>query len=361
MPHTPLSRYQQLVEQCEITSDAGQRAVIDALEERYMMLTQQQPTSLLEKLFGRINEKERMRGLYLWGGVGRGKSMLMDIFFHSLEMENKRRIHFHQFMLEIHAAMHQQRHAGVEDPLLHVVSDLCKRYKVLCFDELQVKDIADAMILSRLFFEILDREVMVIFTSNRRPQDLYLHGLQRERFLPFIALIEQQMDVMEIASDNDYRQMRQLALQKRYVAPHSPELRRAFYQQFIQLNHHEMPKPQEVQVQGRVVRVPLACRDAAWFHFRDLCDVPLGAADYLELVQLYRYFFIEDVPLLGAEQRNAALRFITLIDILYEAKATVCITAAAMPEYLHRAGDGSFEFARTASRLREMMSEAYGK
>ncbi len=360
MTNSPLSHYNQLIERCEIVSDSAQAEVVAALQLRYESLSNLQPTTLLGRIFGRADERARMKGLYLHGGVGRGKSMLMDIFYNTAPITAKRRVHFHAFMLEIHASIFKKRQAGVDDPLLHVVADLCNQFKLLCFDELQVKDIADAMLLSRLFFEIIDRDVMVIFTSNRAPKDLYLHGLQREKFLPFIELLEQNLEVMEICANNDYRQGRNAALMQRYIAPHDAHSRRALYAQFVQLCNHQMPKPMDIAVQGRMLRVPLCVGDAAWFNFNDLCEKPLGAVDYLELVQVFRYFFIENIPHLGADSRNSALRFITLIDVLYEARAVVCVTAAAMPEYLHREGDGSFEFARTASRLQEMMSEGYG-
>ncbi len=368
MQLSPLSKYNQLVERCEITPDTAQAEVINALELRYESLNNLQPTTIFGRIFGRADEKKRMRGLYLWGGVGRGKSMLMDIFYNSTPITQKRRVHFHSFMLEIHASIFKKRQLGVNDPLLHVVADLCNDFKLLCFDELQVKDIADAMILSRLFFEIIDRDIMVVFTSNRKPSDLYLHGLQRDKFLPFIALIEQNLDVMEIKANNDYRQGRELALMQRYNAPHNAHSRKILYQQFVQhsalLGNHQMPKPLDISVQGHILHVPLCAGNAAWFHFNDLCDKPLGAVDYLQLTTIFRYFFIENIPLLGAGSRNESLRFITLIDVLYEAKAVLYATAAAMPQYLHRDGNnqgsGGFEFARTASRLSEMMSEDYG-
>jgi cell division protein ZapE len=359
MPHTPLSRYYQLVERCEISHDPAQLEVIEAFEKRYNSLCNPTPASFFEKIFGRLEERQMMRGLYLWGGVGRGKSMLMDIFYNSINIPNKKRVHFHEFMLQIHAAIHQKRATKVEDALLHVVADLCNEFKLLCFDELQVKDIGDAMILSRLFFEIIDRNVMVIFTSNRPPKDLYLNGLQREKFLPFIELIEQNLDIMEIKVSKDYRQGRELAIKQRYIAPHNSENRRSLYQQFVQLINHQMPHPLELVINHRILKVPLTSGNAAWFNFKDLCDTPLAPADYLELTQIYRYFFIEDIPHLSSENRNQAIRFINLIDILYEARAMLFATAASSPEYLHVGGDNSFEFARTASRLREMMSEDY--
>jgi cell division protein ZapE len=360
MTNSPLSIYNQMVERCEITQDSSQVEVISALQQRYEAFATPQPTGFFERIFGRIDEKQHMKGLYLWGGVGRGKSMLMDIFFNSVPSAQKRRVHFHSFMLEIHANIFKKRNENVDDPLLHVVADLCKDLKLICFDELQVKDIADAMILSRLFFEIIDRDVMVIFTSNRAPQDLYLHGLQREKFLPFIELLQQSLDVMEIVAQNDYRQGRNAAMVQRYIAPHDAQSRRAMYQQFVQLCNSQMPKPMDINVHGRNLHVPLALGDAAWFSFASLCEQPLGSSDYLELAQIFRYFFIENIPHLGADSRNSALRFITLVDILYEARLMLFATAASLPEYLHKEGDGSFEFARTASRLREMMSEDYG-
>ncbi|NET71298.1 MAG: cell division protein ZapE [Sphaerospermopsis sp. SIO1G2] len=367
MPHSPLSRYRQMVDYCEITHDPAQETIVQmlqALYEKLEMHAQQHsaPTKAWSRLW-RISTKETASissaGLYIWGGVGRGKSMLMDMFYHSLSELKKQRIHFHRFMLEVHEAIHHYRVQGVDDPLMRVAQDISKRYKILCFDELQVHDITDAMLLARLFTHLFEQKLTIIFTSNRPPEDLYANGLQRERFLPFIALIREQLQVVEIISARDYRQDRLAGLKEWYLCPCTPDNARTLAQEFDYMAGHELATPQHITVQGRSLLVPRACRDMAWFHFDDLCDQPLSSHDYLELATVFRFFFIEAIPVMTPDMRNQAKRFVHLIDVLYEARALLFCTADALPEALYDAGDGAFEFERTASRLREMMSADY--
>lgn len=365
MPHSPLSRYRQLVEQCQISFDPGQRAVVERLQELYERLSttpesSQRQQRLMARFFGHSRQRGQpaVKGIYLWGGVGRGKSMLMDMFYQSLDIHHKRRVHFHGFMLEVHAAIHRLRQDGEEDPLIRVAEQIAADYRVLCFDELQVHDITDAMILARLFSILVERGVTVLFTSNRPPEDLYLHGLQRERFLPFIALIRSHMEVLDIKVDQDYRRWEMAGITTRYLTPDTPETRRELAQEFSRMiGYNSTPERLDIPVRGRMLVVPAACRDVAWFSFADLCEQPLGAADYLELVQLFRVIFIEGIPAMDATMRNEAKRFVTLIDILYEAQTLLFCTAQTEPEALYGEGEGSFEFARTASRLREMMAD----
>ncbi len=365
MPHSPLSRYRQLIDYCEISPDAGQEAVVERLQALYqqaMQVALTEPSGrFFSRWFGKAPEDTTTtHGLYLWGGVGRGKSMLMDMFFRSLDRPDKRRVHFHGFMLEVHAAMHTYRQQDKGDPLVNVANDIREQYGILCFDELQVHDITDAMILARLFEQLFTAGIQMVFTSNRPPEDLYKDGLQREQFLPFIDLIRRHLEVMEITSDKDYRQGRMAGLTTRYFTPDTPETRHALATSFSQMIGYDAPVSLQVPVQGRILDVPKACREVAWFSFADLCDAALGATDYLELTQLFRTFYIEGIPIMTPEMRNQAKRFVTLIDVLYEAQAHLFCTAADEPEWLYKAGDGSFEFERTASRLREMMSGNYG-
>jgi cell division protein ZapE len=366
MPHSPRSRYAQLIERCEISGDAGQEIVLDSLQSLYERLTlphllTPQELSLWERLRARFGENDATtpKGIYLWGGVGRGKSMLMDLFYDALPRSDKRRVHFHAFMAEIHAAIHAQRQTGSADALAIVAEKIADTYHILCFDELQVQDVADASILSRLFQMLFARGVTVVFTSNRPPEDLYLHGLQRDRFLPFIALVRNKMDVLEIASAQDYRQGRMHALQHRYLTPDDDAAKAALQHCFHEMIAPSLPEQIAVAVQGRTIIVPKAHRHIAWFHFADLCDAALGASDYLTLVQRFRVFFVESIPQLSHAERNQAKRFVTLIDVLYEARALLFCTADVPPEELYSYGDGHFEFTRTASRLREMMAEDY--
>ncbi len=361
MPHSPLSRYEQLIEHCEISRDGGQEQVVHALQTLYNELqTPEAEKSLLSKWFGKSEDMQAPRGIYLWGGVGRGKSMLMDMFFHSLQQCTKQRVHFHGFMLDVHRRIHHYRAEDYDDPLMQVAKDIIRENQVLCFDELQVHDIADASILARLFSALFEAGITIIFTSNRPPEDLYKDGLQRERFLPFIALIRAQMDVMEIMSEKDYRQNRVEAIEQRYLTPANDASRTILRNLFDDMIAHENPHSVDVPVQGRIITVAKTCREVAWFTFDDLCTQAYGASDYLELATLFKVFFIADIPRMTPENRNEAKRFVTLVDVLYEARALLCCTADAQPEALYESGDGTFEFERTASRLREMMAVDYG-
>lgn len=361
MPHSPLSRYEQLIDHCEISRDAGQQDVVDRLQQLYNnLLIPDVPKGLLSKWFGGNDSDAYIRGLYLWGGVGRGKSMLMDMFYHSLSNIPKKRVHFHGFMLEVHAAIHHYRQQDDADPLMRVANDIIRDYRVLCFDELQVHDIADASILARLFGALFEAGLVIIFTSNRPPNELYLNGLQRERFVPFINLVESSMNVVEIMSEKDYRQGRVAAIEQRYITPANKDTTTQLHHLFEDMIAHEQPIKLIVPVKGREIIVKQSCREVAWFEFSNLCEQAYAAADYLELTAFFKVFFIANIPQMTKENRNEAKRFVTLVDVLYEARILLCCTADAIPEELYITGDGSFEFERTASRLREMMAADYG-
>ncbi len=364
MPHSPLSRYSLLVDQCEILPDAGQKVVVMALQRLYGVVSEEgfgrSGKGFLSSLRKREVPKQRPAGLYIWGGVGRGKSMLMDMFFESVPFKEKLRIHFHAFMLRVHGRIHELRKEGDRlDPLRIVAAEIAKEYKLLCFDEFQVHDVADAMILSRLFSELFDRGLVIVFTSNRPPKDLYLGGLQRERFLPFIDMLHQRMQVLELISPTDFRTRNLSVLAEVWHAPLGKEAERFMQGAFTQLTQHATPQEMKIEVKKHALIIPRASGDVCWFGFDELCSKALGAEDYLELARLFRVFLIENIPLLKPENRNEAKRFVTLIDVLYEQRAIVLATAAAMPEALYTQGDGHFEFARTVSRLQEMQTKAY--
>ncbi|WP_229743569.1 cell division protein ZapE [Aliidongia dinghuensis] len=298
------------------------------------------------------------RGLYIYGGVGRGKSMLMDLFFETSAVEARRRVHFHAFMQEVHDRLYALRTSKITDPLAVLASQIARGATLLCFDEFQVTDIADAMILGRLFEALFAAGVVVVATSNREPDDLYKDGLQRERFVPFIAMIKEELDVLELDNGRDYRLMR-LVGRPVYYAPLGEATAEALEETFTELTDGTKPTPLVLEVKRHPVRVPRQAMGVAWFDFKDLCGQPLGAGDYLAIAERFESVVIANVPQLGPENRNEAKRFNTLIDALYEAKVHVVISAAAEPAQLYTEGDGAFEFERTVSRLMEMQSIDY--
>lgn len=314
------------------------------------------------------------RGLYIWGDVGRGKSMLMDLFFDKAPVARKRRVHFNAFMVETHARIHQWRgldakqrskrpefvrEAG-DDPIPPVARALAAQATLLCFDEFQVTDVADAMILGRLFEQLFDRGVVIVATSNTAPQKLYQGGLNRQLFLPFIALIEKRLEIVEINGPRDYRQDT-IAGVNRYITPLGPQADAAMDAAWNALTNGAVPRPQSLTVLGRTVPVPCAAAGVARFTFDDLCAKPLAAADYLAIAREFPTVLIDRIPVMGPERRNEARRFILLIDTFYDEGVQLVCSAAAPPDKLYTAGDGADAFRRTASRLVEMQSEDYFK
>ena len=355
----PLARYRALVAEGALRPDDAQRAAVEKLELFFRRLERGEKRSVFGR-FGFIRggegETAGVNGLYLYGGVGRGKSMLMDLFFADAPVEKKRRVHFHAFMQEIHARLHEARGKGVADPLPPIAAAVAAQAQLLCFDELQITDIADAMIIGRLFEALFERRVVMVATSNRHPSDLYKNGLQRERFLPFIALIEDKLDVHELDGGEDHR-LERLRGREVYHAPLGPEARAAMDAHWRNLTLGAAVEPLRLSVQGRELRIDQFASGVARTDFESLCGAPLGPADYLALAQAVRTLLIDDIPLLGRARANEAKRFVTLIDALYEARTQLVCSAAAEPDDLYPEGDGAFEFQRTASRLWEMRSE----
>jgi cell division protein ZapE len=283
----------------------------------------------------------------------------MDLFFEAVDGPTKRRVHFHEFMLEVHRRLHERRQGGGEgDPLGSVAGELASKAQVLCFDEFAVHSIADAMILSRLFEGLLDRGVVVVATSNFPPERLYEDGLNRERFLPFIDLLEERLQVVEVDGGTDYRlaRLRDLAV---YHQPLGPEAQSALERAFAVLTDGARGEPQGLEVGTRLLNVPKAAQGVAWFDFGELCEQPLGAADYLALTERYHTIILSGIPVLTPDRRNEARRLMTLVDALYERRVKLIVSAAAPPDELYAAGDGAFEFRRTASRLAEMQTRSY--
>ena len=298
------------------------------------------------------------RGLYIHGNVGRGKTMLMDLFFETSRLAAKRRLHFHEFMAETHERIGAARKTFDGDPIPHVPAEIASGVRLLCFDELHVTDIADAMILGRLFKGLFERDVVMVATSNVPPSGLYRNGLNRQLFLPSIALIEERMEVLELVSAKDFR-LEKLEGQQLYFTPLGESSRRALSAAFTRLTGLPRGKPMEIDVKGRTLVVPEAARGVARFTFDELCDRPLGSLDYLHLAHRFHTIILDGIPRLVPERRSAARRFINLIDTLYDAHVGLIASAEAEPDDLHPAGDQSFLFERTASRLIEMRSAAY--
>jgi cell division protein ZapE len=309
---------------------------------------------------------EPPRGLYIHGSVGGGKTMLMDMFFDTIEGPRKRRAHFHAFMADVHARLNQWRQARKrgeaigEDPIAPVAAELAREAPLLCFDEFSVRDIADAMILSRLFTALLAAGVVVVATSNVAPDELYKDGLNRALFLPFIALIEERLDVVELDARTDYR-LEKLKRAPVYYTPLTPKADAALDAAFLGLTGHERGKPTRIELLGRHLDVPQAIDGVARFDFDALCRRPLGAADYLKLAQRFHTLILDRIPLLGESERNEAKRFIILIDALYDMRVKLIASAAGEPKTLYSGAEGpeAFEFARAASRLYEMRSADY--
>jgi cell division protein ZapE len=335
-------------------ADAAQRAALPLLEAVRRALDAPPRKPGFRGFFARA-AAQRVPGVYLWGGVGRGKSMLMDLFFAQVAISAKRRVHFHAFMQEVQASLHGLRKTGVPDAIRPVAEAVAAQVRLLCFDEMQIGDIADAMIVGRLFEYLSDLGVVVVVTSNRVPEDLYKNGLNRALFVPFIALLRARLTVHELESETDYRQHR-LAGAQVYFTPADAAAERAMQAMWDDLTGCDPGTPLRLPLLGREVTLPAHHAGVARASFWDLCARPLGPADYLAIAGAVRVLMIDGVPLLSAANFNEAKRFVTLIDAAYEARLRLICSAADMPERLYVEGEGTFEFARTASRLREMQA-----
>ncbi len=303
------------------------------------------------------------RGLYLWGDVGRGKSMLMDLFFANLDIRRKRRVHFGAFMLEIHQRIAVERAKELGDPIAPVAAAIAEEARLLAFDEMMVTNSPDAMILSRLFTALIDHGVTIVTTSNRPPQDLYKNGLNREHFLSFIALLEARLDVLPLNGPVDYRRDRLGAIDT-WLVPNGPAATAALSAAFFRLTDYPVEDAvhvpsEDLTVQARTLHVPKALKGVAVFSFKRLCAEARGTADYIAIARRFHTVILVGVPVMGTDNRNEAARFIALIDALYEHRVKLLAAADAEPEALYPSGDGAFEFRRTVSRLEEMRSDDY--
>ncbi len=370
MSETFATRYAALIAAGEIEADPGQARLAAHLAELAGRLERNrlaQKSSSLGWLFGRRNNHEApLKGLYVYGEVGRGKTMLMDLFFATSAVERKRRAHFHEFMTDVHERVRDFRHRIKQgeitdtDPILLAADQIADETALLCFDEFHVTDIADAMILGRLFTRLFERGVTLVATSNIPPEELYKDGLNRALFVPFIRLLERCVDVVQLEARTDYRLEKLEGVAVWYV-PADEDAEVALDMAWQKLTGVLHAEPRNLHLQGRVLRVPAAAKGVARFTFAQLCDQPLAANDYLRLARDFHTLILDNIPVMDYPQRNAAKRFIILIDTLYDHAVKLIASAAAEPPDLYLATDGyeANEFKRTASRLIEMRSEQY--
>lgn len=376
----PAAHYDALRAAGELRADPAQEEIVQALERMHSQLAAINRRGLrarFSKIFTsrKTATRQAVEGIYIHGAVGRGKSMLMDLFFESAPLDAKRRVHFHEFMLECHAALHAWRNMTDDerraegwkqedkDAIPPLARRIARQSKLLCFDEFQINDIADAMILGRLLEALLRQGIIIVATSNRAPSALYEGGLNRSLFTPFIALIEERLQVLALDGPTDYRLLRMKGLET-YLTPVDQETTNQLREAFFRMTDHDVEDAAsvpsgEIEVQGRSLFVPKCLKGVAVFSFKRLCCNPLGAHDYLAIAWRYHTVFIVAIPRLGREKRDEARRFTALIDILYENGVKLFCSAEVAPEELYIEGDGTFEFARTVSRLREMQSADY--
>jgi cell division protein ZapE len=359
MPQSLLERYRRLQAESKIMPDSAQALAVEKLQMLTNRLAHYTPPARTD-FFSFFTRKrgEVPKGLYIFGPVGRGKTMLMDLFFQEASVELKRRSHFHEFMAEVHARMTVARREAKEDPIIAVANGIAAEARLICLDELFVTDIADATILNRLFGRLFEVGTVVVSTSNAQPKHLYSNGQNRDLFLPFIDLVEHNMELFQLEASQDYR-LQHLTKSSLYFARHDPGSQAAMDALWHKLTFGEPCVPESIPVLGHKLHVGCACLGIARFSFDDLCVKPLGPQDYLALVRHFHTVFVEDIPVMKPEDRNAARRFITLIDTLYDHRIGLVASAGAEPTDLYTEGDGAELFERTASRLIEMRSEKY--
>jgi cell division protein ZapE len=355
--------YNGFITSKKILPDAAQEKVVLQLGQLETQLEQHfvRPAGIIAKLFS--GKKPLPKGLYIYGGVGRGKSMLMDIFYENLDPAvPSLRTHFHAFMSGVHTRIkewHDNSAGKGDDVIKYVADEISKEAKVLCFDEMQINDIADAMIIGRLFEALMENNVVIIATSNRHPDELYKNGLQRDRFVPFIEMFKRQMNIVELKSDIDYRMKHIGNLSQTYFMPLGVKASAFIEAAYNELSGGGKTNPKIIEVRGRRIEALKSHGGVGFFTFKSLCDANLGSEDYIEIARQFTTIIISGIPRMKREDYNLAIRFTKLIDELYEHKCKLICTAEAAPDQLYSEGEQSFEFARTASRLIEMQSQEY--
>ncbi len=349
--------YNKIVEQDGLVADPQQLEIVNALADLQVAL-EYAPTGIHKVMhkFGLSAAPPAPRGLYIWGGVGRGKTFLMDLFFESLAIERKKRIHFHRMMSEIHD--HLNMIGEAEDPLAKIATLISKDARVLCFDEFFVSDIADAMLLGRLLEALFDEGVTLVATSNSAPESLYLDGLQRERFLPAIDSLLRNTTVLELDGGADYR-LRLMQQAGTYIFPADDSAQQKLRRFFAHVAPGKTIENRNLDILGRNIHTLRCAKGVAWFDFLEICDGPRSQNDYIEIARWYQTVIISDIPVLDAELENAARRFISLVDEFYDRRVKLIVSAAIDIESLYQGRKLNFEFERTASRLTEMQSAVY--
>jgi len=360
-----IKAYNQLIANGKIETDDSQLLLLPKLQSYIEIIDEKE--SFLSKISVRLKGFKKLspKGMYIWGDVGRGKSMLVDLFFQTLSTKDKVRLHFHEFMQKVHKSLDQFRKdnkgkSSANDPLPKIVNEMTSKYKVICLDELQINNIADAMLISRIVETIIENGTHLFFTTNRIPDDLYKDGLQRERFLPFIEYVKSHFEVFELENFKDYRMQNLKNIAHAYITPLGANADNEIETAIIYLvGSHEMQEVTVMVDQSKTIRVMKAYGKVAVFSFKELCEIPMGAIDYLALCKTFSTIIIKNIPVLSRDRHNEALRFITLIDCMYDMKTKLICSADQVPEKLYGKGMNAFEFKRTISRLKEMQSEAY--
>lgn len=347
--------YRESVSAGTIRADGAQEQVLSHLSQLADKLAARPTTRLLARF---RKAEPPPRGLYIHGEVGRGKTMLMDMFFEHVQAAPKRRVHFHAFMQDVHGRLHKARSSNAQDAIAPVAKAIAAEARLLCLDEMQVTDIADAMIVGRLFEGLLAAGTVIVTTSNLPPTGLYQDGLNRQLFVPFIKLISERLEVISLDSATDYR-LGRVKAHETFLTPLTAENDARLQDLWHKLTDSDSGEAIELSVLGRKLHVPEAAHGCARFSFADLCEKPLGPPDYLAVAHNFRTVFVTHIPLLGPERRNEAKRFVLLIDTLYDARVRFAATSAQAPDGIYAAGDHRFEFGRTVSRLKEMQSASW--